>query len=65
LVILDANPLENIQNTDNVSHVMLGGRLYDAKTLNEQVTGNRRRPAYWWERSGSPQESATGNSSGR
>ena len=54
LVVLDANPLENIQNTDNVSQVMLGGRLYDAATLNEQVTGNRVRPAYWWERSASP-----------
>jgi imidazolonepropionase-like amidohydrolase len=50
LVVLDANPLENIQNTDNVSQVMLGGRLYDAATLNEQMTGNRRRPAYWWEK---------------
>jgi imidazolonepropionase-like amidohydrolase len=50
LVVLDANPLENIQNTDNVSQVMLGGRLYDAATLNERVTGNRQRPAYWWQR---------------
>jgi imidazolonepropionase-like amidohydrolase/Tol biopolymer transport system component len=57
LVVLDANPLENIQNSDNVSQVMLGGRLYDAATLNEQVTGNRRRPAYWWERSSRPQPS--------
>lgn len=54
LVVLDANPLENIQNSDDVSQVMLGGRLYDAATLNEQVTGDRVRPAYWWETSGSP-----------
>jgi imidazolonepropionase-like amidohydrolase len=54
LVVLDANPLENIRNSDKVSQVMLGGRLYDAATLNEQVTGNRVRPAYWWETSGSP-----------
>jgi imidazolonepropionase-like amidohydrolase len=52
LVILNANPLENIRNTDNVSDVMLGGRLYDARTLNERVTGNRVRPAYWWELQG-------------
>lgn len=49
LVVLDANPLENIQNSDNVSHVMIGGRLYDAATLNERVTGTRQRPAYWCE----------------
>ena len=50
LVVLDANPLENIRNTEQVSKVMLGGRLYDAMTLNEEVTGNRTRQAYWWER---------------
>ncbi len=61
LVVLDANPLANIQNTDNVSQVMLGGRLYDAATLNEQVTGTRTRPAYWWERSGNPQAGAAGS----
>ena len=52
LVILDANPLEDIQNTDNISQVMLNGRLYDAATLNETVTGNRRRQPYFWEADG-------------
>jgi hypothetical protein len=33
---------------------MLGGRLYDAATLNERVTGNRVRPAYWWEAAQNP-----------
>ena len=42
---------ENIRNSDKVRSVMLGGRLYDAATLNEQVTGNRKRQAYWWEQS--------------
>lgn len=54
LVVLDANPLDNIRNSDKVSQVMLGGRLYDAATLNEQVTGKRVRPAYWWEGKGNP-----------
>jgi imidazolonepropionase-like amidohydrolase len=49
LVILDANPLENIRNTEKVSKVMLNGRLYDAATMNEEVTGTRRRAPYFWE----------------
>lgn len=54
LVVLDANPLDNIRNSDKVSKVMIGGRLYDALTLNEQLTGTRARPAYWWEGDGNP-----------
>ena len=50
LVILEANPLENIRNSDKITHVMLNGRLYDARTLNEEVTGTRRRQPYFWER---------------
>ncbi|WP_411817413.1 amidohydrolase family protein [Hyphococcus sp. DH-69] len=49
LIILDANPIDDIRNTDKISHVMLNGRLYNAETLNEEVTGNRKRKAYWWE----------------
>ena len=49
LVILDADPLEDIRNTDDISQVMLNGRLYEAATLNETVTGDRRRQPYYWE----------------
>lgn len=52
LLILDANPLEDIQNSDNIAQVMLNGRLYDAATLNETVTGNRQRQPYFWEQDG-------------
>jgi imidazolonepropionase-like amidohydrolase len=55
LVVLDANPLENIRNSEKVAQVMLGGRLYDSATLNERVTGTRVRQAYWWEGNGNPQ----------
>lgn len=50
LVILDADPTENIRNTEKISKVMLNGRLYDAMTLNEEVTGTRRRQPYYWEK---------------
>jgi imidazolonepropionase-like amidohydrolase len=49
LVILDVNPLDNIYDTDKVSHVMLNGRLYDAKTLNEEVTGDRKTMPFFWQ----------------
>lgn len=35
LVILDGNPLEDLRNTNTVTHVMMNGRLYEADTLNE------------------------------
>jgi imidazolonepropionase-like amidohydrolase len=49
LVILDANPLEDIRNSDKIDKVMLNGRLYDAATLSEEVTGDRKiTEPYWW-----------------
>jgi hypothetical protein len=35
LVIMDKNPLENIRNTNTISHVMKNGRLYDGNLLDE------------------------------
>ena len=50
LVILENDPLENIRNTDGIEHVMIGGRLYEADTMNEVVTGDKKRLPYWWEK---------------
>ncbi|MCH7576038.1 MAG: PD40 domain-containing protein [Candidatus Marinimicrobia bacterium] len=48
LLVLSANPLEDIRNSELVERVMLGGRLYDAATLNQQwPTATRRKPLYW------------------
>jgi imidazolonepropionase-like amidohydrolase/Tol biopolymer transport system component len=52
LVILDADPTQDIRNSDHIAQVMLNGRLYDAATLNETVTGNRVRQPYFWEQDG-------------
>jgi imidazolonepropionase-like amidohydrolase/Tol biopolymer transport system component len=52
LVILNADPTVDIRNSDHIDRVMLNGRLYDAATLNETVTGNRRRQPYFWEQDG-------------
>jgi hypothetical protein len=35
LVVLDANPLENIRNTNTVRYVIKNGRVYNADTLDE------------------------------
>jgi imidazolonepropionase-like amidohydrolase/Tol biopolymer transport system component len=49
LVILDANVLEDIFQSDQVNMVMLNGRLYDAATMNEKVTGNRTTQPFYWQ----------------
>lgn len=53
LVILDANPLDNIRNSEKINMVMVNGRLFDAKTLNEVGNRPQKRPAFWFERAGS------------
>ncbi|WP_379922357.1 amidohydrolase family protein [Erythrobacter sp. R86502] len=52
LVILSDDPSADISNSDNIEKVMLGGRLYDAVTMNEVSTGNATRQPYWWEANG-------------
>lgn len=49
LVVLDADPTADIRNSEKIHRVMVGGRMYDPTTLNEVVTGERRRAPYWWE----------------
>jgi imidazolonepropionase-like amidohydrolase/Tol biopolymer transport system component len=50
LIVMDRNPLENIRNTESINMVMLNGRLYDAKTLNEIGNHPRERAKLYWER---------------
>lgn len=49
LVVLDADPTENIRNSDKVHRVMIGGRLYDPRTMNEVGSGDSKRKPHWWE----------------
>ena len=49
LIVLDANPLDDLRNSAKISQVMKNGRLYDAATLNE--TYPRKQPLgtpWWW-----------------
>jgi hypothetical protein len=45
LLILDANPLEDIRNTQSIHWVMKNGRLYEGATLNEVWPRTRPGPA--------------------
>jgi len=40
LLVLDANPLTNIRNSNTIRYVMKNGRLYDANTLDENRDGS-------------------------
>jgi Tol biopolymer transport system component/imidazolonepropionase-like amidohydrolase len=48
LIVLDRNPLENIQNTHSVRYTVVNGRIFDAATMNELGNHPRtRKPLYF------------------
>lgn len=53
LIILDANPLDNIRNTEQVKYTMVNGRLYDAATMNEIGNYDNKRSRFFFEMPGS------------
>ncbi len=48
LLVLDANPLDDLKNTAKISQVMKNGRLYDAATLNETFPRQKALGPQWW-----------------
>ncbi|HEU4595946.1 MAG TPA: amidohydrolase family protein [Pyrinomonadaceae bacterium] len=50
--VLDKNPLDNIRNSESVSHVMINGVLYDARNMDELYPQARPRAPFFWERRG-------------
>ena len=53
LLVLDANPLQDIKNTESIRYVMVNGRLYDAETLDEIGNHPHKRGKFWFELPGS------------
>ena len=53
LIVLDKNPLDNIQNSESVKYTMLNGRLYDAATMNEIGNYDNKRTKFYFEQPGS------------
>jgi imidazolonepropionase-like amidohydrolase len=49
LVVIDADVVADIYQSDKVEMVMLNGRLYDAQTLDEKVTGDRKTQPFYWQ----------------
>ncbi|TXH34926.1 MAG: amidohydrolase [Burkholderiaceae bacterium] len=49
LVILGDNPLKDIRVTDRITHVMLGGRLFEQPTMNEVGLRKKARKPFFFE----------------
>ncbi len=52
LVIIDGNPLEDIRLSEAVVQTMLGGRLYDAATMNQLAPDRVARRKFFFEQEG-------------
>ncbi|HEX6219207.1 MAG TPA: amidohydrolase family protein, partial [Sphingomicrobium sp.] len=50
LVVLDANPLDNIRNTTSVRYTVANGVVYDSN-MDQVANGSRRRAPFWFEQS--------------
>lgn len=52
LLVLDANPLDDIYNSEKIKYTMINGRIYDAMTMNEVGNHPHERAKFYWERPG-------------
>jgi imidazolonepropionase-like amidohydrolase len=50
LLVLGSNPLDDIHNTEDIDLVMVNGRLYDARTMNQVGNHPATRPVLAHER---------------
>ncbi len=49
LAIIDGNPVADIRQSDRISHVMLGGRVYETGTMNEVGATPKARKKFFFE----------------
>jgi imidazolonepropionase-like amidohydrolase len=52
LIVLDANPLETIRNSESVRYTIVNGRVFDAATMNEIGNHPRTRQKFYFEYEG-------------
>jgi len=49
VIVIEGNPLQDIRQSEKVTWTMVNGRLYDASTMNETASREKKRAKYWWE----------------
>lgn len=49
LVIMDANPLNDIRNSEKIKYVMINGRIFDSLSMNEFGAREKLRGKFWFE----------------
>ncbi|NER15793.1 amidohydrolase family protein [Spongiivirga citrea] len=49
IVIMDKNPLDNLRNTNTITHVIKDGVVYDANTLDEVAPVVKKAPTFHWQ----------------
>lgn len=52
IIVLDDDPLSNIENINSVIFTMVNGRLYETETMNEIGNHNTPRSKFFWEQEG-------------
>ena len=50
LVVVEGDPLQDIETTQNIAFVIQNGRVLTGGTLAETVTGSRTLKPFWWQR---------------
>src|SRR6185436_18796798 len=50
LMIMDANPLTNIRNSESIKFVMINGVLFSTDNMDEVYPERKTRPSFFWER---------------
>ncbi len=49
ILVLDKNPLDNIQNSNSLLYTIANGRMYESETMNEVGNEPKNRDAFYWE----------------
>ena len=50
LIVLEENPLENLRSSELVRYVMVGGRIFDALSMNEIAGEKLQRKPFWFQK---------------
>jgi imidazolonepropionase-like amidohydrolase/Tol biopolymer transport system component len=51
ILVLEKNPLENIQNSNTLLYTIANGRIYESETMNETGNEPKKRQNFYWENS--------------